>query len=788
MKQTQVLFLTLNLLLSVTSCSVLTPSKARLTNKVYFPRQVELNDSIAISWLFESADYVVLYDKKARQALDTLTTQGDTTLIVRGALDYAFYGMNKKGRISRSCRIRPYRPSVSFELPQSANDDDDVILSWKANHTKRLYCNVLDSILPLSGTCVMRFDTATTVTFTAESDLNTSFASKKINIKYDHFTVPRTLYRGESIDIKWRFRKANNVSIETDKQTISTSGEGHLTLKPDSSFLATFLIERSYGVVDTLTSPVTVFTPSIKFFDAPRRVSTGTNVRLNWAIKGVKLAYLNNIKVPTKDTHTVRIDSTMTFVLKIMNGDVPIEITRTIEVLPTRNYVTSYNPRFTATDRRVSCDIIAVDKSQYPDKVTLHMLVVDSLGNYINNLAAPYATDARAKVFFKNLSEKIDGHSYTQDFSVKEYRADTAETYNFALALDHSGSMASTITSLDSAVSNFLEAKYDKDQVTISKFDHQLKRGDSLSTEADSIWEKAKMNGFEDFGGGGTALYAGADFALHSLSDINKNKVVVLFTDGKDNSSFAYWGQYATHALSLADNLAEASSRFFVISCGDAVDHQRLQTLAMLGGGKYYKLAHRSDIEHVFAELPRVMRHHYAITYCPKAQDGTHNIEFKFNDRVGGESLISGSYHIGPYADLLSYTADTSAYWYDDPIVDKTILSPLQTVANFEFNESYLEAEYYAVADAFVDAMHNNAEAQLLLLGHTDSKGSARACKHLGQKRAKTVKRYLVSQGINPKRILIRSCGKQFPIWESDETEIRAFENRRVDGVLFQDK
>ena len=64
--------------------------------------------------------------------------------------------------------------------------------------------------------------------------------------------------------------------------------------------------------------------------------------------------------------------------------------------------------------------------------------------------------------------------------------------------------------------------------------------------------------------------------------------------------------------------------------------------------------------------------------------------------------------------------------------------------------------------------------------GHTDAKGSDSYNQRLSENRAKAVADYLLSKGINEKRIQSKGYGKSLPIDTNDTEEGRA-NNRRVE-------
>src|SRR5207249_9847311 len=79
--------------------------------------------------------------------------------------------------------------------------------------------------------------------------------------------------------------------------------------------------------------------------------------------------------------------------------------------------------------------------------------------------------------------------------------------------------------------------------------------------------------------------------------------------------------------------------------------------------------------------------------------------------------------------------------------------------------------------------LRQNPRAKVELEGHCDSRGTIEYNLALGAKRARTVKDYLVTQGIAADRISTISYGKELPLCH-EENETCWTRNRRVHAVV----
>lgn len=103
----------------------------------------------------------------------------------------------------------------------------------------------------------------------------------------------------------------------------------------------------------------------------------------------------------------------------------------------------------------------------------------------------------------------------------------------------------------------------------------------------------------------------------------------------------------------------------------------------------------------------------------------------------------------------------------------------------FEVNKADLKASALPVLDEVADALKAEPAIKVLINGHTDGTGKRDYNIDLSQRRAETVKKYLVSKGIAAERLTATGYGPDRPIASNDTKEGRA-QNRRVEFVPVQ--
>lgn len=104
----------------------------------------------------------------------------------------------------------------------------------------------------------------------------------------------------------------------------------------------------------------------------------------------------------------------------------------------------------------------------------------------------------------------------------------------------------------------------------------------------------------------------------------------------------------------------------------------------------------------------------------------------------------------------------------------------------FEFDKDVLRQTAYPILDAVVRSLRDNPELSLIeVQGHTDEQGSDTYNLDLSNRRAATVKRYLIEQGITASRLTSKGYGEGEPI-DSSKTAAAYALNRRVAFIIQQ--
>ncbi len=102
----------------------------------------------------------------------------------------------------------------------------------------------------------------------------------------------------------------------------------------------------------------------------------------------------------------------------------------------------------------------------------------------------------------------------------------------------------------------------------------------------------------------------------------------------------------------------------------------------------------------------------------------------------------------------------------------------------FDFDKATLQQASGKQLQDVLTLLHTNPDLRLEIQGHTDSDGSADYNLQLSQRRAESVRQYLLLFGIEPSRLQAKGYGESMSVVPNNSEENKA-KNRRVELVRF---
>jgi VWFA-related protein len=237
--------------------------------------------------------------------------------------------------------------------------------------------------------------------------------------------------------------------------------------------------------------------------------------------------------------------------------------------------------------------------------VEVYATVTDSHGRYIDDLTA------------KEFSIVDGGRSQ----AITAFENHTASV-SVALLFDTTGSMEGALPSLKSAALRLLEELRPDDSVAVYGFNDHVAELQRFTTDKVA----AKRAVLRAHALGSTALYDALLRVNHDLAARAGKKVIIVFTDGDDNSSMLTADDVIQRAKTLGVPI-------YTIAEGEALDSlQLLDQLANMSrstGGRPFVVRKLSDIAAVFRKVSEDLMHGYLLAFQPPSGDdrGWHAIK-----------------------------------------------------------------------------------------------------------------------------------------------------------------
>lgn len=245
---------------------------------------------------------------------------------------------------------------------------------------------------------------------------------------------------------------------------------------------------------------------------------------------------------------------------------------------------------------------IDINASRFP-RIVSHVTVSDEIGFTVCNL-----NEANFVVYEDGVREL--------PIEVVEL-GDDAIDVNVVLAIDRSGSMKQELMDAKAAANTFVQLMQKNDKSAVVSFSHEITTEYPLSNNKDSLAAAIARVNYK----GDTAIL---DAILHSanlLKEVPSGRVIILMTDGTDNSSQNTLAQVIQMVKSL-------KIRVFTIGLGlkrGGGAEDTLKTISLATGSGYYYSPTSADLAHIYQEISGLLHHQYQVTYVThnSAKDST---------------------------------------------------------------------------------------------------------------------------------------------------------------------
>jgi outer membrane protein OmpA-like peptidoglycan-associated protein len=123
---------------------------------------------------------------------------------------------------------------------------------------------------------------------------------------------------------------------------------------------------------------------------------------------------------------------------------------------------------------------------------------------------------------------------------------------------------------------------------------------------------------------------------------------------------------------------------------------------------------------------------------------------------------------------------------FDNLRMERQFVLNLKGGSEFSPGSAVLTEDGQRVVSGFLSDLGSTDGLVFLVAGHTDSVGSEERNYELGQKRAGSVARYLIKQGIDPFRVTSTSYGEDNPVADNTTRDGKR-QNRRIEILVYRE-
>jgi Ca-activated chloride channel homolog len=205
--------------------------------------------------------------------------------------------------------------------------------------------------------------------------------------------------------------------------------------------------------------------------------------------------------------------------------------------------------------------------------------------------------------------------------------AQTIDTFHEAttpvsilMVVDQSGSMKKAAADAVAAAKSFANALRPEDALGILRFADTAVLAQDLSTN-----RGPSLAALDEYtASGGTALYDAVHAALARLQLVDGRRVVVVFTDGRDENNAGTGPGSRVRLDELMTELRGSGALVYAIGLGTNVDRPVLERLAAESGGEAYFPATADAVAGDYLRIVEHLRRRYTISYTSTnpARDG----------------------------------------------------------------------------------------------------------------------------------------------------------------------
>jgi len=187
--------------------------------------------------------------------------------------------------------------------------------------------------------------------------------------------------------------------------------------------------------------------------------------------------------------------------------------------------------------------------------------------------------------------------------------------------LDSSGSMTNSLKLVYAGAEQFLIRLLPQDKAQVGAFNDKVEFSGSFTSDRDELIAALRELDF----GNPTRLYDAIDQSLDRLAAVEGRRVIVVLTDGDDNSSKVGQGDVLSRALAdevMIYGIGLESDYFDGMRRVRTNPDRVVRRLSEETGGGYYLLKATADLNSTFTRIAQELHSQYVLGFSPTVLDG----------------------------------------------------------------------------------------------------------------------------------------------------------------------
>ncbi len=238
----------------------------------------------------------------------------------------------------------------------------------------------------------------------------------------------------------------------------------------------------------------------------------------------------------------------------------------------------------------------------------------------------------------------------------------------------------------------------------------------------------------------------------------NKDKIIVLIAYSSDNNSLIY------DRNDIVELASQLKIPIYVIGVGSAVDTYSFKYLTEMTGGIFYQLDNNDikSIYNILNEINLSQKTYYEV-----------KIPFDFNT-LSNNKFLELNFEIKKKDNLISDIKRIR-------LAKERHYFKYQSIASFDFKDTLPSSDFNESIKSLSMILKNNPDKVIEIIGNSSIEGTPDEVYNLGLKRAQSIRKLLIEDGVNPAQIRVRSDGSNNPIYYIQENSWMQYFNRRAE-------